>query len=447
MRQHGIVRVYNLDEMMETLAAFYADRLPQGPGVGAIYVSGGAAGLISDLAQDLDIPLPDLASHTVERLEKVIPEFGTVGNPLDTTGMGGAIPELMEGALVGMAEDPSIHTVIYGQAFPVQVDLDTPTGQVMQVIPERYPDKVFVTVALVTGKIAQATKRGTREIATNTTVEWGGVPFLQGAENGLKAVRSLNRYATFLRQRNERAQAPATGSDVVEQARAIIAEARGLPLVERRAKDLLKLYGLPVTRERQAATADEAVHAAEEIGYPVVLKIESPEITHKTEAGGVLLGVNSDEAVRDGFGRIMASAARYAPGAQLSGVLVQEMAPPGRELILGMTRDQQFGPVVAVGVGGIFVEVLKDVALGVPPLDQSDAVAMLDRLRGKAILEGARGAEPADIAAIIDIIERFGQLSLDLADLVAEIDINPLIVYSAGQGAKVVDCLIVPQDQ
>lgn len=445
MRQHGIIRVHNLDEMTETLAAFYTDRLPQGPGVGAIYVSGGAAGLISDLSADLGIALPDLAPATVERLEKVIPEFGTVGNPLDTTGMGGAIPELMEGALVGMAEDPSIHTVIYGQAYPVSVDLDTPTGQVMQNITERYPTKVFVAVALVTGAIAPAVKRGTRELATNTTVLWGGVPFLQGAENGLKAIRSLNLYADFVRERGRRAPVAVTNLDVIAQARAIVAEAGGLPLVERRAKELLALYGLPVTRERLAMSADKAVAAAREIGYPVVLKIESPQITHKTDAGGVLLGIESDEAVRAGFDRILASAASYDPTARVDGVLVGELAAPGRELILGMTQDTQFGPVVAVGVGGIFVEVLKDVALGVPPLDSRAAEDMLDHLRGKAILEGARGAERADIATLIDVLTRFGQLCLDLADVVAEIDINPMLVYDAGQGAKIVDCLIVPK--
>lgn len=445
MRQHGLIRVNNLDEMTETLAAFYTDRLPQGPGVGAIYVSGGAAGLISDLSADLGISLPDLAPETVARLEEVIPEFGTVGNPLDTTGMGGAIPELMEGALVGMAEDPSIHTVIYGQAYPVSVDLDTPTGQVMEGVTSRYPDKVFVAVALVTGKIAPAVKRGSRELATNTTVLWGGVPFLQGAENGLKAVRALNTYATFLRGRGRREAPAATAPAVIAQARAIIADAAGLPLVERRAKELLALYGLPVTREQLADCAEQAVAAARAIGYPVVLKIESPQITHKTDAGGVLLGLDDDDAVRTGFERIKSSAAAYDPKARLDGVLVQAMAERGRELILGMTQDPQFGPVVAVGVGGIFVEVFKDVALGVPPLDQADVEGMLNRLRGKAILEGARGANPADVASVIDIVTRFARLCTDLADVVAEIDINPIIVYDAGRGATIVDCLVVPK--
>ncbi|MFW6074365.1 MAG: acetate--CoA ligase family protein, partial [Chloroflexota bacterium] len=154
LKQYGVIRVRSLDEMTETLAAFYSPRLPSGPGVGAIYVSGGAAGLVSDISQDLGIELPDLAPQTIERLEKVIPEYGSVGNPLDTTGMAGAIPEIMQGAIEGMAEDPNIHTVIYGQPYPQLVDLDTPAGEVMRVAHEKYPDKVFLAISLVPGHFA-----------------------------------------------------------------------------------------------------------------------------------------------------------------------------------------------------------------------------------------------------------------------------------------------------
>ncbi|HLT19379.1 MAG TPA: acetate--CoA ligase family protein, partial [Thermomicrobiales bacterium] len=208
---------------------------------------------------------------------------------------------------------------------------------------------------------------------------------------------------------------------------------------------LLTLYGIPTTSEQLATTPDEAVAAAEAIGYPVVLKIESPDITHKTEAGGVLLNLQDADAVRAGFDRVIDSARKYDPDAELSGVLVQQMAAPGaREMIVGMTRDLDFGPAVAVGLGGIFVEVLKDVALGVPPITGAAARDMLSRLRGKAILDGTRGQGPADVDAVVDILQKFSQLCLDLQDDVAEIDINPLLVYERGQGALVVDCLVVP---
>ncbi len=442
MRQYGIVRVYNLDEMIETLAVFHAKRLPKGPGVGTIFVSGGACGLVADLSQDLGISLPSLAPETVAKLMPVIPEYGTVGNPLDTTGQAATQPEIVEGSLVAMAEDPNIHTVIYGQAYPSRVDLTTPVGEVLRTMPERYADKNFFIMSLVTGRVQDG--RRYDQDPVEPTMKWDGIPFLQGTENSLRAVRSLIRYADFQRTRQSGTRPSGAESGVAEQARALVAAANGKPLVERAAKELLTLYGMPVTRERLATNANEVVVAAREIGYPVVLKIESPDIAHKTEAGGVLLNIADDGAVRTGFETVIANAWKYKPEAQLGGVLVQEMVGGGRELILGMTQDPAYGPAVAVGLGGIFVEVLKDVAIGVPPLTEHDSRAMLGRLRGVAILEGTRGAAPADTDAVVDILGRFSQLCLDLRDVVSEIDINPLLVFDRGKGARVVDCLIVP---
>ncbi len=459
MRQYGVVRVDNLDEMNETLAVFHAKRLPRGSGVGAIFSSGGACGLVSDVAQSLGIALPPLAPQTVERLQAVIPDFGTVGNPLDVTGQAASRPEITEGAFIAMAEDPNIDIVLYGQAVPEQFDLATPVGAVLRKMPERYPDKLFLLMSLVVGRVREGRREG-REPA-EPVMHWDGVPFLQGADNGLRAVRSLIQYTEFQRARREAAVGsrqsaadsvliPPKGhpesSVLVEQARALIAAARGTPLVERTAKEVLALYGIPVTRESLATTADAAVAAARAIGYPVVLKIESPDIAHKTEAGGVLLDVRDDAAAWAGFETIIANARRYKPDARIAGVLVQEMATGGREMILGMTRDPAYGPAVAVGLGGVFVEILKDIALGVPPLTERDSRAMLARLRGAAILDGsgARGGAPADTDAVVEILGQFSRLCLDLGDLVREIDINPLLVFDRGGGARVVDCLIVP---
>ncbi len=206
MRQHGIIRVYNMDEMIETLAVFHSKRLPKSNGVGTIFVSGGAGGLISDLSQDLGINLPELAPHTAERLKGIIPAYGTVGNPLDTTGQVAQQPEIMQGVLESMAEDPNVSTVVYGQAYPSLVDLASPVGEVMRVMPDKYPDKVFLIMSLVHGKMQEGYRAGMAP--QEPTDYWGGIPFLQGTENGLRAIRSLNRYAQFLRDREaEGAQA------------------------------------------------------------------------------------------------------------------------------------------------------------------------------------------------------------------------------------------------
>ena len=442
MRQYGIVRVYNLDEMNETLAAFHTKRLPKGTGVGTIFISGGACGLVADLSQDIGVSLPSLAPETVAKMNAVIPEYGTVGNPLDTTGQAATQPEITEGSLVGMAEDPNIHTVIYGQAYPNRIDLATPVGEVLRAMPDRYPDKVFFIMSLVTGRVQEG--RRLDEDPKDPTMQWNGAPFLQGAENSLRAVRSLITYAEFQRQRQASPRRAATISPHAATARALVAAAGDKPLVERQAKELLALYGIPVTREILATSETEARDAAREIGYPLVLKIESPDIAHKTEAGGVLLDVRDDAALTEGYTQVVENARRYKPDAAITGVLVQEMVGKGRELILGMAQDPGHGPVVAVGMGGIYVEVLNDFALGVPPLAEHDARAMLRRLRGAAILEGTRGAAPADTDAVVAILESFATMCHDLRDVVSEIDINPLVVFDRGNGARVVDCLIVP---
>jgi len=272
-----------------------------------------------------------------------------------------------------------------------------------------------------------------------------GIPFLQGMENTLRAVRALVGYAEFQRTREGAPAADAQGTDVADAARAIVEESNGKPLVERQAKRLLRLYGIPTTREILARSADEAGDAADEIGYPVVLKIESSDILHKTEAGGVMLNVRDRAEACAGFSAVLSHAASYDATADIAGVLVQEMAPSGREMIVGMTQDPAYGPAIAVGLGGIFVEVLRDVALGVPPLSARDCESMLGRLRGSAVLDGVRGAPPADRQAIVDILQRFSTLCHDVQDMVAEIDMNPLLVFERGCGATVVDCLIVPK--
>jgi acetyltransferase len=220
--------------------------------------------------------------------------------------------------------------------------------------------------------------------------------------------------------------------------------AQGQALTESAGKQLLALYGIPVTRERVVTSAAEAARAAQEIGFPVAMKIVSPQITHKTEAGGVALNVVQADEARVAFERIMHNARQYNAQAELQGVSVQEMVQGGRETIVGMTSDPQFGPGIVFGLGGIFVEVLHDTVLRVPPLDADEARQMIDALKGAAILKGVRGQQPADLGAIVDVLRKFSHLCLDLRGVVQEIDINPLLVLDAGQGAKAVDCLIVP---
>jgi acetyltransferase len=204
---------------------------------------------------------------------------------------------------------------------------------------------------------------------------------------------------------------------------------------------MLTHYGLPVTREALAASKEEAVKLAREIGAAVALKIDSPDIAHKTEAGAIRLAVHGDDAVTRAYDEVVAAARRYAPQARINGVLVQEMAPAGVEMMLGVLRDPVFGPIVAVGLGGIHVEVLKDVSYRAAPVTLIDANAMLAELRAAKLLDGVRGMAPRDKAAIADLIVRLSWFAHDFRDAVAELDVNPLVVLE--HGARVVDALIV----
>lgn len=441
MRQRGIIRVATIDEMLETLAIFHAGTLPRGDGVATVFMSGGAAGLASDLGQDLGLRYPPLADATRATLAEIIPSYGTIDNPLDTTGQLWETPGGMQRAISALAEDPNLDVIVYGRPFPGRMNV-SPGGEFPGDLPDRFPEKLFLIMSIAGGRHRDQNYPDEKMETPTDTLD--GIPFLQGIENSLRAIRSLLRYAAFQRARGT--NAVADPSDDTERVRELIRAAGGRPLVEREAKELLALYGIPITKEHLATTADEAIERANQIGFPVALKVESPDIAHKTEAGGIALGLDSVEAVRDGFEQIMGNARRYAPDATINGALVQEMVPGGREVIVGMTQDPDFGPAVALGVGGVFVETLRDIQIGVPPLTERDAREMLERLRGYPILEGsgARGQAPADLSALIDIILRFSQLCHDLRDDIAEIDINPLVVFEAGQGARVVDCLIVP---
>ncbi len=218
-------------------------------------------------------------------------------------------------------------------------------------------------------------------------------------------------------------------------------------LSERESKKLLSAYGINVAGDVLVNSADAAVKAADGIGYPVVLKVDSPDILHKTEAKVVKLNLQSAEQVRVAYAEVMNNARAHDGNARINGVSVQEMVPKGVEIMLGVKSDPIFGPAVMVGIGGIFVEVFKDYSLRLAPLDKETAYEMIDSLKGKKLLYGARGAAPADVDALADALVRLGHLAYDHAGEIQEMDINPLIVLEKGKGVKAVDALVVLKDK
>jgi acetyltransferase len=228
----------------------------------------------------------------------------------------------------------------------------------------------------------------------------------------------------------------------LERAKELLAAA-DTNLSEHQSKELLSLYGIAVTREQVVTSPHEAIRFAEEIGFPVVLKIDSPDILHKSEARAIRLGVGSKEEILQCYDEIIKNAEKYDPDAKVNGVLVQEMIQDGTEVMIGMSQDPQFGPTIAFGMGGIFVEILKDISLRVAPLSKFDAEQMVNEIKGYPILQGIRGKKRSDIEAIVDILLRVARLAEDCRNTISEIDINPLIVFDEGRGVKALDALVV----
>jgi acetate---CoA ligase (ADP-forming) len=449
LEAYGIARVNSLEEMVETTAILHSRKLPRGRGVGALTVSGGANGAMLDLAEDVGLHFPPFAPESQRIIREKLYDYVATTNPLDITGPGIQDQAIHTAALDALGSDPNmpivLHAVVGGNGA---MDAQSPAGKALLAAIERYPEKVWVRLATVAGTFRDQPLNLPPLVEPITSIE--GIPFLQGFENGLRAVAALIRYGEFRERWEERrAKSEERGTRDEgrrERALAILREAGPAGPTEAEGKALLALYGIATPQERLATSAEEAVAAARAIGFPVVLKIVSPQILHKTEAGGVLLGLRDEAAVADGYATIVGNARRYNPEAEIQGVSVQEMVEGGRELIVGMTSDPQFGPAVVVGLGGIFVEILKDSALRLPPVAPADARAMLESLKGYPLLAGARGLPPADTAAVVAAICAFSDLCLDLRDEVAAIDINPLVALPRGGGVRALDCLIVLKD-
>jgi len=299
-------------------------------------------------------------------------------------------------------------------------------------------------LAAVTGDTDQPIILSTYTTATAAAMAAfaeAGIPCYTSMPSCARAIRALVDYAQFQERRRQPKAASATPSAVRGEVRSALAAA-GPVLTEVAAKALLACYGVPRPPEALATSAEEAAAAALHIGS-VALKVQSPDITHKTEAGAVALGVSGDAAVREAYQRVMANAKSAHPEASIHGVLVQAMAPPGREVILGITRDATFGPMLMVGLGGIHAEVLRDVAFAPAPIGPQEAQSLLGELKGAALLDGVRGAPPADRAALLELMASLSRFAADHTDLIEEIDLNPVIVHAQGQGLTVVDALIV----
>lgn len=431
-KQFGAVRADDVEQMNALITLHAAGRLPAGKNIGVITISGGGGVVVADKCPDYGLEVVRLTETTQESLREFFPSYGAVANPVDLTSAIFVDGALFQRAIRTVMEDPLVDM---GAFF---YNLQMPDLEAAEKIIDIYrsTDKPLVIFTWPTGQDYAVTAKEKMIRA--------GVPVVEHVPSGLWALSALADWA--LRTKQVPSFPVYRPGRECKQARKTIALSAGEGrriLTESQSKELLQAYGIPVTRETLARSAPEAADAAAAIGFPVVLKIESPDISHKTEAGGVLLNLADAEAVREGYGVIVKRAREYNPAASIDGVLVQEMLPPGLEVILGVKRDPVFGPTILFGLGGIFVELLKDVSVRTAPLREEDARAMLEEIKGKALLDGVRGEPPRDREALLSIMMKLSRLAVELGDQITELDINPLMVYAAGEGAVAADALVV----
>lgn len=432
-KQAGVIQAMDLNDLFNRTLTLSQQPPMKGENLLIVTNGGGVGVLATDAAEKYGIPLHFAPADVQEELKKHMPEFGSAKNPVDMTGMAGNdwyyqttkfsyAHKWTDGLIVLYCETAMTNPFEIAKSIKQAVDDSGVKGKP-------------ITVSFVGGEKSDQ--------AMGWLVEHG-IPAFGAPDIAVNAMASLREYARLQEGMNgepykcdEKAKKAAL--EVIAGARADKRDS----LTEIEAKEVFKAYGMPVTGIALAKTEDEAVALGKKIGFPLVLKIVSPDILHKSDAGGVKVNIKDEAGIRDAFQTILKNAKAYKADAKIHGVAVQEMAPWGTEVILGSVNDAAFGPTVMFGLGGIFVEVLKDVTFRVTPFTKAQAAEMIGEIKGAAILAGARGEKPKDRTKLAETIYAYNCMIHDLEDEIKESDANPVLVYEDGQGLKVADARII----
>jgi acetate---CoA ligase (ADP-forming) len=421
----GMILVPDFEGLMEAAAFFAKAPAPKAPGVAVVATSGGAAIMAADKAERHGVPLPQPSAPVREVLLTHVPDFGSPRNPCDVTAQVVNNPASLWACGEALMSDSAFGALVVPQ--PVAFDFHIPRIAAFSELSAKY-DKITCNVLV---------SQWPQGPATREAEEDPHVALFRSMERCFATLAAWHRRHTRM-SAGPRVLTRLAPAGAAAAAASLLDEAQERALTERAAKQVLAAYGVPVVADRLVGDIAEALAAANALGYPVALKVESPDILHKTEAGVIRLNLNNDAEVRQAYAAVTASA--RAVSARLNGVLVQPMIPPGIEIMVGARVDPQLGPLVVVGLGGVLVELLKDTAVELAPVTASEARAMLERLRGAALLKGFRGSQPVDLDALAEVICRLSELAADQRERVAEFDVNPLIC--AGERIMAVDALI-----
>lgn len=418
LRQHGVLRARNEEQMLDMLEALAQPRAAAGPGLGIATQSGGAGVMMADRAEELGLQVPTLTPEVQRRVAAVMPAFGAAGNPVDVTGQFVARPELLREAVLALMDDPQVHVgIVWLQLMTAHVDTLVPLFEAIHAATTK---PVFVCWVAAPPEALQRLRAA-------------GIVVYGAGERAVEGAAALVAWHATLRRQAEPLPAlpppawpgpPAAGVQ---------------PSVQ--ATEWLRAAGVPMAPVALAADEDAAVAAWRAFAAPVALKIESPDLTHKTEVGGVLLRLDDEAALRQGWRRLMANVRAKAPQARIDGAIVQPMAGGQLELVVGVQRDPLFGMVVMVGFGGVWVEVLKDVSFRRAPFGPGEAGRMLAELRLAPLLDGVRGQPAVDREAIARLLSQLSCWAEAMAPWLAELDLNPIRV--GPDGPLAVDCVMV----
>ena len=419
-KQYGVYRAETTEEMADVAYACQFGRYPNGPKIGLQTISGGIGVQMADAASKKGFDVAPLPKSTQEKIIKLIP-FAGVNNPVDFTGQVLNERKLLEDSMRFVIDEADYDSqILYLASLPISEFTKDISLEIFTALRKRYPEELMFLSMIG----PQESRKPYEEI---------GYPCFEDHSLAVRAMAALRYFAEVFKQGKQKVIASTKGNKLARLEKNIS---------EFEAKSILSAAGIPANREFLTQSCEEAIEAQKTIDGPVVLKVASPDIPHKTEIGGVLLNLTTKEEVEESYQKLITNVQSNAPKAKIDGIIVAEMITGGIETVLGVTKDPVFGPTVMFGLGGVFVEVLKDVTFRVAPFGPEEAHRMIDEIRGRAVLDGARGAPPADLDALANAISTLSIFAAENSDTIQTIDINPFLALP--KGAVAVDALIIP---